>query len=155
MKCDKCGMHEANCHYTMRINGRTTERHLCSQCAGEMGIEQDVFGDFRNLFDDMFGGFFGGRALDPWSELTAGMPRMTMPRMEILLDGCGGERAAAERAEEKYGEGDTAAGGTDPEMSRKRELNVLRRQMKRAAAEEDFETAAKIRDQIRELEKQS
>ena len=75
MKCDKCGMHEANCHYTMLINGRTTERHLCSQCAGEMGIEQDVFGDFRNLFDDMFGGFFGGRALDPWSELTAGRLR--------------------------------------------------------------------------------
>ena len=149
MKCDKCGMHEANCHYTMRINGKTTERHLCSRCAGEMGIEQDVFGDFRNLFDDMFGGFFGGRALDPWSELTAGMPRMTMPKLEILLDGCGGESAGTKTAERRD---ETEHSGTDPEMSRKRELNVLRRQMKRAAAEEDFETAAKIRDQIRELE---
>ena len=152
MKCDKCGMHEANCHYTMRINGKTTERHLCSQCAGEMGIEQDVFGDFRNMFDDMFGGFFGSRALDPWSELNAGMPRMTMPKLEILLDGCGpreiGQKAETETETEK------ASDGTDPEMSRKRELNVLRRQMKRAAAEEDFETAAKIRDQIRDLEKQ-
>ena len=148
MKCDKCGSREANCHYTMRINGKTTECHLCSECAELPGIEKDVFGDFRNLFDDMFGGFFGRRALDPWGDLAL-MPRMTMPKMEILLDGCGAQESEQKTEQEP----EQAHDGTDPEMSRKRELNVLRRQMKRAAAEEDFETAAKIRDQIRDLEK--
>ena len=139
MKCTHCGNHEANCHYTMNVNGHVTEHHLCARCAGEMGIEQDIFGDFETMFDGMFRGFFPtlGRSV-------FAMPRMSMPTLEIRLNGCGND--TCETAQEKP--------AADPEMAKKRELNVLRRQMKRAAAEENFEEAAKLRDQIRSLEAQ-
>ena len=140
MKCTNCGKHEANCHYTMNVNGRVTEHHLCDRCAGEMGIEADIFGDFENLFDGMFRGFFPTMGSSFFS-----MPRMTAPRLEIRLNGCADgkcETAAAPRTGQ----------AADPEMQKKRQLNMLRRQMKRAAAEENFEEAAKLRDQIRTLE---
>lgn len=139
MKCTHCGNREANCHYTMNVNGHVTEHHLCPQCAGEMGIEQDIFGDFETMFDGMFRGFFPTMGRSVFT-----MPRMTVPKLEIRLNGCGNE--ACEKVQE------TPA--ADPEMAKKRELNVLRRKMKRAAAEENFEEAAKLRDQIRSLEAQ-
>ena len=145
MNCDNCKKNEATCHYRMNINGRRAEYHLCADCAREMGIESDVFSDFGSMFRDMFGDFFGGgRALSPWEDFGFRMPTMTVPRLEILLDGC----PETSREEQKNDE----AKGTDPEMSRKRQLNVLRREMKRAAAEENFEKAAEIRDQIRKME---
>ena len=149
MNCDKCKKNDATCHYRMNINGRRAEYHLCADCAREMGIEQDVFSDFGSMFRDMFGDFFGGgRALSPWEDFGFRMPTMTVPRLEILLDGC-----PETQKEEHRDEAET--GGTDPEMSRKRQLNVLRREMKRAAAEENFEKAAEIRDRIRKMESEN
>jgi len=41
---------------------------------------------------------------------------------------------------------------TDAEMSKKREINELRAKMQEAAKAEDFETAMKLRDQIKGME---
>ena len=41
----------------------------------------------------------------------------------------------------------------DDELTRKRRLNVLRRELDKAVSEEQFERAAEIRDRIKELEK--
>lgn len=41
----------------------------------------------------------------------------------------------------------------DDELTRKRRLNVLHRELDKAVREEDFERAAEIRDRINELEK--
>ena len=40
----------------------------------------------------------------------------------------------------------------DPEIARRREINMLREQMKAAAEKEDYEKAAEIRDKLKELE---
>ncbi len=40
----------------------------------------------------------------------------------------------------------------DEELSRRREINALRAKMHRAARSEDYETAAKLRDELRRLE---
>ena len=40
----------------------------------------------------------------------------------------------------------------DDELTRKRRLNVLRRELDKAVSEEQFERAAEIRDRIKELE---
>lgn len=42
--------------------------------------------------------------------------------------------------------------GIDGEMRKRREINVLREQMRRAARREDFEKAAELRDQIRGIQ---
>lgn len=42
--------------------------------------------------------------------------------------------------------------GADDELTRRRRLNVLRRELEKAVRDEEFERAAEIRDRIRELE---
>ncbi len=132
MKCTKCNHNEANCHYTVNHNGHVTEYHLCRQCAEEMGLEQKLFGSFDTMFDDMFRGFFPTPVF--------ALARAASPRRELRT-------AAAAPSAPK-----TEVSGADPEMQKKRELNMLRRKMNLAAAEENFEEAARLRDQIRGLE---
>ena len=142
MKCENCGRHEANYHYTSNINGKVTEHNLCSECAAKLGYEIDLFSDVDNMFEDMLGGFFGRSRrsrglLSPFSGMDFGMPTMLMPRVDIMLEN---------------NEGEENVSAADPELKRARELNVLRAQMKTASDNEDFEKAAQIRDQIRKLE---
>lgn len=139
MKCTNCGKNEANYHYTSNINGNVTERHLCSECAGKLGHEYDLFEDMDNMFENMLSGFFGRRSmLSPWGGFSRMMtPTLLMPRVEIVLKN------------EQQNAAETAA---DPEMQKAREINMLKSQMKEAAEQEDFEKAAEIRDQIKKLE---
>ena len=153
MKCEKCGKYEANYHYTSNINGRITEKHLCTKCAEETGENHDFFAETEKMFDEMFDGFFGRRTarFSPWGDfglmptmMSTLIPTMVLPRLEICYEEPEGKGKRAEKAEE-----DT----TDPEMSKRRELNMLRRQMKKAAQEENYEKAAQLRDKIHEIEK--
>ena len=157
MKCDNCGREEVNFHYTSNINGKVTEKHLCSECAAKLGYADDMFIDTDRVFENMLSGFFGGRSLlRPWGGFGLGLPTMTMPRLrlprvEIKLDdgscGCGGSCECEEHAEKK-----AAQPGTDAEAVRRRELNALNEQMRRYAQDEEFEKAAEIRDRIRKMQ---
>ena len=43
MLCDKCKQREANVHIQQSINGVTTERNLCSECASkEPGLKMCI-----------------------------------------------------------------------------------------------------------------
>ena len=143
MKCEKCGKNIANVHYRANYNGNVTEKHLCSQCAKEMGYDNDIFGeemfsDFFNDFNGMFNrNFFGGFGMMPFM-----MPTMVMPRLEIKYDN-------APQTLEENTKTDSKA---DPELSKRRQINALRSQLKKAVKEERFEDAAKLRDEIKELE---
>ena len=158
MKCEKCGKNEANYHYTSNINGKVSEKHLCSDCASEMGLDRQMHAYanqmFGSMFDGMLGDFFGGRRryLSPWDGFDSfgfPMPAMVVPAFPFLLDSsescptCGVKTEEAKTQESK----------ADPEMKKRREINMLREQMRAAAEQEDFEKAAKLRDQLRELEK--
>ncbi len=153
MKCEKCGK-EANYYYKETINGKTTERHLCADCAREEGLtgafdwrENDMFGDlFGGLFgrgDPFFSDFFGGGALPRMARMMA--PAFTFPRIEIgqVTPESGAQSAAA----------DSAPAGTDPELKARREAEMLRQQLQEAVAREDYEKAIELRDRLRELEK--
>lgn len=54
MKCQKCGINDANVSYTRIINGERTSLHLCSECAKEMNINVN----FSFGVDDLFNNFF-------------------------------------------------------------------------------------------------
>ena len=70
MLCDKCKAKEAVFHYKVSNNGKTTETHLCGECAASVGISTDtLFGSANaspfsgaGIFsdDDVFGSIFGG-----------------------------------------------------------------------------------------------
>ena len=151
MKCENCGKNIANVHYRSSYNGNVTEKHLCSECAEELGYNKEFFGE--DMFSDFFDGFFGRDAfagfggLGGFGMMPLVMPTMMMPRLEIRYGDP--EEKPEENAEEKPQEEAKA----DPEMSRRRELNALRSQLRKAVREERYEDAAKLRDEIKELEK--
>lgn len=60
MKCQECGVKEANVHVTKIINGVKSEMHLCEDCARhkqEFNINSANFGfpmSFQNIVDGLF-----------------------------------------------------------------------------------------------------
>lgn len=148
MKCEKCNEKEANFFYTATINGETTQRHLCADCAREEGFGSAFDWNPGSMFDEffrepfgMFGDFFGGRSL--LGSLMA--PAMTMPRLRIA------QPQAEVQTEETASKIPADAG---EEIKSKRELTALKHQLKAAVREENFERAIELRDKIKELEKE-
>ena len=150
MKCERCGKRVANYHYMSNVNGKVTEQHLCDQCAAELEGRESVFASAGRMFDRMFsdfwddgfgrmampgfggfGGFFGAPVgFSPCIQLTPERPEASV-------------RTAAPAAEPM----------ADPEMAKKRQINVLREQIRAAVEKEEYEKAAQLRDQLHELEK--
>ena len=152
MKCEKCGKNIANYHYISDINGDVTEKHLCSACAGELEHETDLFSGAEQMMDSLFDSFFGRRSLPAWGGFgrRMTMPALALPRIVVYVPEKAGQAAPETAAPEK-----TEQEKVDPEMQRKRELNMLREQMRAAAEKEDFEKAAEIRDKIKKLEQEN
>ena len=134
MKCTKCGKNEVNFFYKSNVNGEITEHTLCTECAEEMGLMRDVFAKRQSMLN----GFFEDSFERIFSPFTLGA------RDFLGL----GERKTEECSCTKC---ETKA-EVDPEIAKRREINILRHQMKMAANAEDFEKAAEIRDKIRGLE---
>jgi len=152
MKCQNCGKNEVNFHYSSNVNGAVTETHLCSECAEQSGYDIESMFDFENIFADMLqmrspfgrlgglGGIGGFMPLAiPVMNTGAVMPIRVRPRISTaqhdVSQGCGCP-AGTKNVE------------VDEKMSKLRELNV---QMRAAVEKEDFERAAELRDQIKEL----
>ncbi len=160
MKCENCGNNEVNFNYRANISGKVTEKHLCSECAAKLGYTAPVYYGFNSMFDDFMSDFpmFGRRSVfSPFSHLMApvmAIPRMfMMPMIDVSVGDNGDAPQAvdtAETAEEKNAQ--TVKVKVDEKLAKKREINVLRREMNKAAREENYEKAIELRDKLRELE---
>lgn len=140
MKCTVCGKNNASYHYRTNINGTVTEAHLCPACAGKA---ENVPESLRNWDDDrLFGGF--DRMFDDFFRRPFGSLGGFMP--SLLLAGPSARETQETREPQP-------SDNTDPELSRRREINALRNEMHEAAAKEDYEKAAELRNRLRELEK--
>jgi len=157
MKCEKCNGKEANYFYKETVNGKTTERHLCMDCAREEGLDKafDWSGEslFRG-FEDMFGGFFGA---DPWEEFfplrrMPGLGRTMLAPWRMVFPVIQIERTAPDPARAESEAAPEAKAEPDAELSRQRERNALRQQMEEAARAEDYERAIELRDKLRSMD---
>lgn len=170
MLCEHCHKKEATVHYTEIVNGRRTEEHLCADCAGkaQLGTAMPRMDFFRDSF---FGDSF---FRDFWDEPVRTLRRLACPTCGTTLDtvreegrlGCpdcyetfreslapffgknqeGGshtgmtpETAAPAPAEEKK---ETA----DPHAAE------LREKLAALVKEENYEEAAKVRDELKAWE---
>lgn len=149
MKCEKCNEREANFFYTATINGETTQKRLCSECAAEEGLDKVFAPRQRSMFDSFFTEPFG--LLDSFfsrrSMFDSFAPVMTLPR--ILFAPAQAQQETAQPETEKNIPSDAGE-----EVKARRELNVLRSQLEEAVKAENFEKAIELRNQIRELEKE-
>lgn len=168
MLCERCQKEEATTHIKENINGDSKELHLCDECAKQLGYEK-MFAEF-NPFEDMavnLQGFLG-------SLFSQGMPGRTIEDKRCSFCGTTFEELASNAKagcancyKEFYNEllpslarihGKTSHVGKIPgtagrEIKLKREVESKRKQLQEAVIAQEYETAAKLRDEIKELEK--
>ena len=155
MLCDHCHEREANVKYTQIINGQKKEMNLCEKCSQELGIGNMQFNmplSFSNFFEDFF---------EP--ELNF-MPSLALPKQEkcdtcgmtydeftkIGKFGCANCYETFSKRKEKTSKIKLEKTKIHPEENK---LEQLQSQLKKAIQEEKYEEAAKIRDEIKKLEK--
>ena len=143
MKCERCGKNEVSVYLTSNINGNVTEKNLCADCAHVLGVRTGA-GSFG---PDLFNSFFGGSLL-PQRQRSYGMsPGFGILFPAVLMPTQGIETSAEPKAAPCHTDIKV-----DAEVQKRREINMLREQMRQAAEAEDFEKAAQIRDSLKKLE---
>ena len=150
MKCQGCGRSEASFHYSSNVNGCLTETHLCPECASGSGYDFGSMLGFGSIFDAFFPVLnYSGQypaVFKPLSGFGVVFPTAVRTGPASLNQNgscdCGCEAVAPE----------TPPDVVDGEMKKRREINMLREQMKIAAGSDDFEKAIELRDKIREIE---
>ncbi|MBI4657213.1 MAG: UvrB/UvrC motif-containing protein [Elusimicrobia bacterium] len=167
MLCHECREKEATIFLKVAVNNKITEMHLCQDCASKKGMPSG-FGQSLPI-SEMFGNISGfvkeflpkeKKTLRCWScglkysefkeTGKLGCPdcyKSFEPQMTELLARIHGK---AVHTGKKYSPKDF------PELAharKKRLLEDLKKELKEAVEREDFETAAKLRDSIKDLEK--
>jgi protein arginine kinase activator len=164
MKCEKCNR-LATVHLTEIRNGKQIVKHLCEQCAAATeGIPSKSHTPINELLTN-FVMLHSGMA----KEQSTSCPHCQMAWADFRqtgLLGCEHDYTAFEKdltpllqrahdgATHHLGKVPTRRGGTSVPMKRQIDINRLRKELSRAVESEDYEKAAKLRDQIREAETQ-
>ena len=158
MKCENCGKNEVTFMYQSNIHGKVTEKHLCSECAEQLGYTQKIAAHNRSMMQNFFGGSLLGNGFfdDFFSPMPSLMGRMLEdPFDDFFTDMPALQAAPAQQAESAQQEWKTYDLVGKEEQSRfayMRQVNALKLEMKKAVHQENFERAAQLRDQIHQLE---
>ena len=155
MLCEKCGKNNATVMYTQIVNGQKSSLYLCSQCASG----ESLFDNFGSLLS------FGTRHETGVSACPlCGMTLAEFTRKGRM--GCGKcyetfRRQAKAMLQKIHG---TSVHNTEtvpeekkaptPEKPKKEksEIEILKENLQKAIAEENYEEAAILRDKIRSKE---
>lgn len=165
MLCQKCMKKEANTHVKSVVNGEYEEYMLCSDCAKEMGYT-NLWSDMSSDFNSILGSFFSN-ALPAVSETTR-CKTCGATYHDIAKSG---QVGCADCYELFLSElmpsirrihGNTTHCGKRPnvaegETSEQKSTTVskidkLKDELQKAIEEQNFELAAKLRDEIKEME---
>ena len=156
MKCENCGKNEVTFVYQSNINGKVTEKHLCSECAEKLGYTQKIAAHNQRMMQNFFGGsLFGNSFFDdffsPMPSLMGRMNRMLEDPFDDFFADMPALGAAPEQEPQRK-QDDLVNGEEQSRFAHMRQMNALRMEMKKAVHQENFERAAELRDQIRQLE---
>jgi len=163
MSCENCGSTDAVVHLTQIVNNEMSTHHLCEKCAAEKGLETTP-ADLGNMpLIDVIAQMTQGSASgsrDPGAECSfCGLTfrgfrktgRLGCPHCyETFSDHLPQLLRRIHGSTKHVGKVYLPPDPTASEMEKR--LEGLRRRLERAIRSEDFERAAVIRDQIRELE---
>lgn len=161
MQCDICKKKEATVHLTEIVNDKMTKLHLCEDCAKEKGSEMEEHFGLSDLLAGLtdLGSTIEPEAMEIIKCQTCGFTYQDFKKVGRL--GCGDcyETFKSQLAPLlKRIHGADRHVGKVPIMIGKtvkdtKTLQDLKMKMEKAIQTENFEEAARLRDQIRELEK--
>ncbi|MCF7936609.1 MAG: UvrB/UvrC motif-containing protein [Synergistales bacterium] len=174
MKCERCGQHEAEVHIKQIVNGKVEEHHLCLACAREAGLpaglgakalELDLGGLLNTLWKDLLQDQSGPKLLSGGEE---GEPPVCAECGHTLEEfkktgklGCpacyDGFREILQPLLRKIHGADFHRGlapcASGWMESLEQRHGVLREELQEAVDREEYEQAARLRDEIRALER--
>ena len=163
MVCDQCRERDAAVHLTQIVGQTVAQVHLCEQCAAERGIETTVtepthpLGDFLQAVQQQAAQLPGDAARCAYCGTSL---RDFRASGRLGCAQCYGafEQSLRELLRRVHGSTRHEGWRYAPEESsgaaadREGTLRTLRERLQRAIADEAFETAAALRDEIRGLE---
>lgn len=160
MVCNVCGQNEATIHLTEILNNQMVEVHLCENCAEQKGADFKSHFDFNKLLASLadFDAELRPEHLSKLICKDCGMSYEEFGRTGRL--GCANCYGAFEKLLlplVKRVQRDVRHVGKVPakapgEVKRVLELRELQERLRKSIQEETFEEAARIRDQIQQLE---
>lgn len=165
MLCQHCNKEQATRHYKQVINGETREAHLCTNCASQLGYDS-IFSWGTEPF---------GFGLDSLLSNMVGQTKSVKPRSAVSCSLCGAtaediSRTGRVGCAECYHifadmlhpyitriHGNTKHAGRVPDgaggqLKLRRKVDSLRADLQKAIDSQEFERAAELRDEIRNLE---
>ena len=154
MKCENCGKNEVTFMYQSNINGRVTEKHLCSECAEKLGYTQKIAAHSQRMMQNFFGNSIFGNSFfdDFFSPVPSLMGRMLEDPFDDFFADMPALGAAPAKQEEQKKEDDLVDREEQGRFAYLRQMNALKMEMKKAVHQENFERAAELRDEIHKLE---
>ena len=162
MICEKCNINPATVHVQQIINGEKTERYLCQSCAGDadQGISLNLFQGFMDAFlkTAATGVNVAAQADIDAKCLNCGFTYNDFKKAGKL--GCVNCYQAFRNELDrilKNIHGSSIHEGKFPHksgavMMQKKALENLRNSLRKAIQNEEYEKAASLRDQIKEME---
>ena len=159
MLCQSCGEKDASIHLTKIINGNIEEKHLCDNCAKD-GDELDF--NFPFSFQTLFTGLISTMKEDPQKDKELSCPECGMGYNKFVETGKFGCANCFSAFEEDVYEllrgihGHSHHVGKIPlrinsKIHNIREIESLKDKLNKSIAQEEFERAAYLRDEIKTI----
>lgn len=173
MKCENCKQNEATFFYEETINGQSRSVRLCAECAAKMKAGEKLFSEqsdafsfpsFTQLHNNFLDGLFGITAPSTketakscplcgatWGDLLKSSKAFCPECYTTFLEEL---RPTLRSLHGNVTHTGRAPAGRRAQQEKRDKLASLKAQLGEAIKEENFEEAAKLRDEIRGLEKE-
>jgi len=158
MTCDVCKSNEASVFFTQIVEGKMQKVNLCETCAKAKGVDDPT----GFALADLLLGLGAAQEIERGSGSAQRCPACGFSQADFKKTG----RLGCAQCYETFGEGlnsllkamhkGTHHTGKVPErisrqIERETALKTLQRDLQKAVADENYESAAQIRDQLRQL----
>lgn len=173
MSCQECNQRPATLHFTKVVNGEKAEFHLCEKCAQEKG-EMFMLGSGSGFsINNLLAGLlniqpsFQGSGQDPFQqEKVLQCEQCSLTFQQFIKVGRFGCASCYETFKDQLNpilrrlhSGNSSHSGKIPAriggtIHLRRNIDDLKNHLKEMISKEEFERAAELRDEIRNLEKQ-
>lgn len=162
MLCDVCREHDASVHLTQVVKGEVTLMHLCPKCAAERGIETTVTTPPKNVLGDFLQAVQQQASASQADAVRCTYCSMTLREFRATGRlGCSRcyatfEQSLRELLRRVHGGAKHVGRRYSPPapnvLERATTIGELRDRLRRAIENEEFELAASLRDQIKDVE---